>query len=123
MNAVSNHPGNPTTCTLRLFCPLPPSFKNHKRSGINRQTGKHTTFTRADIKERMEQLENAILSELYSTGKTFGEGMEVECLRRLRMLLSGLCDDSLKEIPEGSFSSELVEPAQEGITIIIEELL
>jgi hypothetical protein len=123
MNAVSNHPGNPTSCTLRLFCPLPPAFKNYKRSGKHRKTGKHMTFTRDDIKERMEQLENAILLELYSTGKTFGEGMEAECMRRLRMLLSALSDDSLNEIPEGSFGSELVEPGQEGITIIIEELL
>jgi len=108
---------------LQICCPLPPSFKNHKRSGIDAQTRKHMTFTRTDIKERMMLLENAILSELYFIGKTYGEGMDLECLRRLRTVLSGLLDDSLNEIPIGSFECDTVAPADEGLTIIIEEIL
>lgn len=114
---------NEKTITLRLFCPLPPSFKNHKRSGINPNTGKHMTFTRTDIKERMNSLEEDILFALYSTGKTFGAGTEQECLKRCKMLLSGLSDDSLNEIPRASFNCEFVAEHEEGLTIIIEELI
>ncbi len=119
----SAEPKQQGSVSLRLKIPLPPAFKNCKISGRNRKTGKLMSYTDHEIKERMQQLEDAILFELYSTGKTFGEGMEAECLRRLRMLLSGLLDDSLNEIPEGSFGSEMVAPDQEGITIIIEEIL
>lgn len=110
------------TITLRLFCPLPPAFKNQKRSIMDRNTGKQRTLTPGKIKKRMDVLESAILSRLYSTAQTIEGETHSECLRRLRTVLSGLSDDSLQEIPNGSWRTEDVAKGAEGITIIIEEL-
>jgi hypothetical protein len=109
--------------SLRIYLPLPPSFKNQKRSILDRNSGKQRTLTPKKIKHRMQVLEDAILSALYSTGATTGGGTHSECWRQLRIALSGLCDDSLKEVPEGSWDTEPASKLEEGITIIIEELL
>lgn len=111
--------------SIRIWVPLiPPSFKNHKRAGINRKTGKMMTYTRADIKKRMNQLEDAILSALWSSCQTAGGEMDLECRKRLLTHLSGLCDDSVKEIPRFLFDAQQYakEGEQAGIWIEIERL-
>ena len=71
------------------------------------------------VKERMMRLENAILFALYSACQTGGNETPSECLRRLRTLLSGLSDDSINQIPAGSWDVQMVEPGQEGVEITI----
>jgi hypothetical protein len=99
-----------------------PSFKNSKRSILDRNSGKQRTLTPGKMKRRMQLLEDAILSALYSGSVTAGGEMDLAWQRRLRTALSGLLDDSLKEIPEFSFGVRYVEPGQEGVEIEIEPL-
>ena len=106
--------------SLRVSVPNIPSFKNRKRA-IPTKSGKFRTLTEPKVKQRMEQLENAIVSALYSACQTASGGTDSECLKRARIALSGLSDDSWREIPESSF---LVthDPANPGLEIIIEKL-
>lgn len=99
-----------------------PSFKNSKRSILDRNSGKQRTLTPGKMKRRMQLLEDAILSALYSGSVTAGGEMDLAWQRRLRTALSGLLDDSLKEIPEFSFGVRYVEPGQEGVEIEITPL-
>ena len=99
-----------------------PSFKNTKRSILDRNTGRQRTLTPGKIKKRMNLLELAIESALYSWCQTNGVGTDSECLRQLRIVLSGLSDDSLREIPEFSFGVRRVPKGQEGVEITIEKL-
>lgn len=94
-----------------------PSFKNHKHSNRNGHV-----YTDPKVKARMESLENAMLCELYSASQITGNETHSECWKRLRTALSGLCDDSVREIPEGSWTVEHVPPNEEGVEIIITEL-
>lgn len=71
------------------------------------------------IKQRMAMLEAAILCALYSEYQIVGSETHSECWKRLRTLLSGLCDDSIREIPTGSWDVEYVPKGQEGILIEI----
>lgn len=89
-----------------------PSFKNRKRMGR----------TPGNIKKRMLQLENRIVSALNSLCQTPSNETDLECQKRLRTALSGLSDDSLTEIPEFSFGVRYVEPGLEGVEITIEKL-
>lgn len=70
----------------------------------------------------MQRLENAILFELYSASQTGASGIVSECLKPLQTLLSGLCDDSIKEIPSGSWDVEYVPKGEEGLDILIEQI-
>lgn len=94
-----------------------PSFKNHKHSGAN-------GFVYCDprVKKRVQSIENAMLSELYSESQIVGSETHSECWKRLRTVLSGLSDDSIREIPEGSWAVEFVPPGDEGLEITIEPL-
>lgn len=74
------------------------------------------------IKERMRRLESAIESALYSCAATIESGTHSECLKQLRMLLSSLCDDSIREIPSGSWDVEKVPKGKEGLRITIERI-
>jgi hypothetical protein len=96
-----------------------PSFKNTKRSILDSNTGHQRTLTPGNIKKRMVQLENRIVSALHSSCQTPGRETDLECLKRLRIALCGLCDDSLMEIPEFSFAVKYVEPGLEGVEIEI----
>jgi hypothetical protein len=119
------HSSSPTpSAKLRLEVVLGqaiPSFKNHKRA-VQRSDGTLKTITRKDIKKRMTELETAIVSALYSECQTIGSGTASECLRAWRIALSGLCDDSLNQVPEFSFSVEYVDEASQGVVIEIEKL-
>ena len=72
-----------------------------------------------EIKVRMERIENAILFALYSESQIIGSETHSECLKRLRMLLSGLLDDSIREVPAGSWDVEYVPKGDEGCLIEI----
>lgn len=89
-----------------------PSFKNTKRCG----------HTPKQIKQRMMQLENRIVSNLYSWFQTQKSGTETEWLLQLRTFLSGLSDDSIKQICSGTWEARYVEPGCEGVEIEIERL-
>jgi len=99
-----------------------PSFKNHKRAIKDSKSGKLRTLTDPDVAKRVERLENAILSALYSESQIIGSETHSECWRRLRTLLSGLSDDSIREIPAGSWDVEYVPQGQEGVIIEITRL-
>lgn len=99
-----------------------PSFKNSKRAILDRNSGNFRTLTPGKIKKRMDKLENAILSALYSTCQTTGGATPSGCLKLWRTFLSGLRDDSVREIPSGSWDCDYVPKGQEGITIIIERI-
>jgi hypothetical protein len=102
---------------LEIVCGHVPSFKNHKhssRSGF--------VYTDPKIKRRMAILENSILCGLYSSSQTNGSETPSECWKRLRTLLSGLCDDSIREIPCGSWGVEYVSKGSEGVRITIERI-
>lgn len=74
------------------------------------------------IKARMSLLENAVLSQLYSLSQTTGSGTPLECLRQLQTRLSGLSDDSVREIPQGDWKTLHVAKGGEGVNIFIEEI-
>jgi len=99
-----------------------PAFKNRKRAILDRNTGKMRTLTEPSVKKRMDRIENLILSELYSCIQMKGQEMPSECLKQLQTVLSGLCNDSIKEIPRGSWDSIKVSKGWEGAIIEIEEL-
>lgn len=71
----------------------------------------------------MDQLENAIVSALYSLSQTGGAGMPSECSKLLRTVLSGLSDDSLKEIPCGEWDVRYVPKGSEGLELTITKLI
>ncbi len=97
-----------------------PSFKNRKRAIMDRSTGKMRTLTEPSVKKRMENLESAIVCELFSVSQTIENATPSECLKPLRTLLCGLSDDSIREIPCGSWDVKYVQPGEEGVTIEIE---
>ncbi len=99
-----------------------PSFKNTKRAGVSSKTGKNFSYTPKQIKQRMQRLENGIVWALCLESPVDGSVTGLECRKRLLTVLSGLCDDSLKQIPEFSFGVRYVEPGAEGVEITIEPL-
>jgi hypothetical protein len=99
-----------------------PSFKNHKRAIIDKKTSHARTLTDPKIAKRVQRLEDAILSALYSESQIIGSETHSECWKRLRTLLSGLCDDSIREVPAGSWDVLYVQPGQEGVDITITRL-
>jgi hypothetical protein len=74
------------------------------------------------VRERMKYLEYAIESALYSLCQTTESGMRSECLKQLRTRLSGLLDDSIREIPSGAWATVKVPKGEEGLDIIIDVL-
>jgi len=99
-----------------------PSFKNRKRAIFDVKKGHMRTLTPASVKKRMDSLENAIVSALYSACQISEDVMHSECLKRLRTALSGLCDDSIKEIPCGDWDTIYVPNGEEGADILVERL-
>jgi len=91
-----------------------PSFKNHKHSG---KSG--FVYTDPKVKKRVKRLEENILCGLYSLCRTNESETHLECLKRLRTALFGLCDDSIREIPQGEWNVEYVEKGKEGVRIEI----
>lgn len=113
----------PLPVTLRIILGQSvPSFKNRKRAIQDRNTGRLRTLTEPETKQRMDRLEKAIEFALYSWSATGARETDLECRKQLRTVLSGLSDDSLKEIPAFSFGVRCVEAGQEGVEITIEPL-
>ena len=103
--------------TIEIHGQQVPSFKNRKHSGVNGHV-----FTEPKVKDRMQRLEDSILSALYSWSQTTASATPLECLKQLRTFLYELYDDSLREIPMGSWAVERVPKGQEGVRIIITEI-
>lgn len=99
-----------------------PSFKNRKRTRVDRKTLKPHNFTDPKHKKRMDALEDAITLALFSWYPIDVKETRSECLKQLRTLLSGLCDDSIQEIPCGTWATEHVKPGEEGLRIRITKL-
>ena len=119
MASPANGSGSVSTVKLIVPGPTPPSFKNRKMAVRDQTNGKLKTISPPAVKERRMSLENAILSELYSESQIIGNETHSECWKRLRTVLSGLCDDSIREIPCGSWDVEYVSKHREGIEIVI----
>lgn len=114
-NALNKPTGN--RIVLEVCGHQIPSFKNRKHSGKN-----GFVYTEPQIKQRMAQIENAMLSALFSECQIIANETHSECWKRLRIALSGLSDDSILEIPEGSWAIERCEKGSEGIRIEITTL-
>lgn len=97
-----------------------PSFKNQKRTRVDRETMKPVNFTEPSVKHRMKAIEDAIVCALFSLCQTTESETRMECRKRLQTLLSGLLDDSIREIPKGEFDVEYVDKGKEGVAIEIE---
>jgi hypothetical protein len=97
------------------------SFKNKKRSILDSKTGQQRTLTPKKTKDHMNRLEQLIVSDLLSKYQTEEPATDLECRRRLLTVSLGLCDDSLKVVPEFSFGVEYVEKGNEGVLIEVEE--
>lgn len=100
--------------TVRLGCHIPSKKNHHYPSADGRRV-----LIDQSVRLRMKQLEEAILSELYSLSVIIGGETPSACLKPLQTLLSGLCDDSIKEIPSGSWGVRRVPKGQEGVEISI----
>jgi hypothetical protein len=96
-----------------------PSFKNHKRAILDSKSGKMRTLTEPSIKQRMAQLEDALLCALYSLCLTGANEMDSGCRKRLQTFLCGLYDDSIAEIPRSSSEAVRVENGLEGLDVTI----
>jgi hypothetical protein len=99
-----------------------PSFKNAKRMCFNRKTGKPFPVTEKRVKQWMDNSEDSIVSQLFSMCQTTADETQPECLKQLQTFLSGLSDDSVREIPEGSWSVLKVPAGCEGVSILIERI-
>lgn len=106
---------------LLIKGPLPPSFKNNKRSILDRNTGLQRTLTPKETKQRMDILENGIVFALYSLSRTIGAGTHSGCLKQLRTALCELSDDSIREVPAGDWDVRYVPKGEEGLEITIME--
>src|SRR5690348_10817908 len=113
MGVIQNHR---VTLTVQGVGPIP-SFKNCKRAILDKRTGRMRTLTEPSVKKRMQLIEDAILLALYSCCPTTEGATGLEWLKRLRIALSGLSDDSLKQIPRSNWeaASPLVETGREGV--------
>ena len=98
-----------------------PSFKNRKAMRVT-SSGNRQLMTDPKIVERMDRLENATVAALFSLSQTFGSGTPSECSKQLQTFLSGLLDDSIREIPCGEWDVQFVEKGQEGFSVEIEKL-
>lgn len=110
------------TIVIELVEITVPSFKNNKRAVIQKGKKFAKPITDPKTKERMLHLENAMLSALYSDSQIIGNETHSECWKRLRTVLSGLSDDSVREIPSGSWDSFVVGKGFEGVKIEIMEI-
>ena len=89
---------------------------------MDKSKGHMRTLTHPAIKFRMECIEDDILFALYSLSQTGENETHLECLKQLRTALSELSDDSIKEVPEGSWETVYVPKGQEGVRIEITPL-
>lgn len=101
---------------LKGFGNVPGGFKNRKRFGKGR------VFSDPKVKAWMDQASNVIESTFLSLCPTIDGAIQPECLKQLLNAWPGLSDDSIREFPEGSWSSVRVPHGSEGVTITIEKI-
>lgn len=118
-----NELAEPTQITLKIQGIGPvPSFKNTKSLFKNKKTGKLFVATNPVKKRWMQSAEELIGLQLLFYYQTIGAETRQECLKRLQTFLSDLVDDSVRELPEGGWKVEYVEPGKEGCEILIERI-
>lgn len=112
--------------------PLPPpnyhipSKKNNKmlitKDPRGRPLKKPMLITKPEYLEWTEKAIASLESQLLSKCLTTGEGIQ-QALSKLSAILSSLpVDDSVNDLPNGSWSVQFVKPGEEGATIKIERL-
>jgi len=92
------------------------SFKNNKMLARGR------LFTKPEYQAWMDRATESIVLQLFSKCQTGDAATQLECWKRLRTFLSGLSDDSVKQLPEGAWKVEFVEAVDAGADILIERL-
>lgn len=109
---------------VRLTLPfIPSAFKNKKRAILDSRTGKLRTLTPKKMRDQMEEITRAFVSQLASDAQTeLGETLTASSLRSWiaqRMPF----DDSLQWIPEIRITSfDAINKEDEGIVMLIERL-
>lgn len=121
----NSHSANPRSEGIRLSVTgighvIP--FKNRKRAILDRKTGKMRTLTEPKVAQWMERATEAIVLKLFSSCQTGDAATQRECLSQLRTFLCGLSDDSVKQLPMGSWEVEYVEKGDEGFELVIGEI-
>jgi len=79
-------------------------------------------FTKPEYQAWMDRATESIVLQLFSKCQTGDAATQLECWKRLRTFLSGLSDDSVKQLPEGAWKVEFVEAVDAGADILIERL-
>lgn len=102
---------------VKLNVPVPPSFKNRKRISINSKSGKQFLRTREDIKDRMQELTDALVSELLSVYRTTGGATSTACSLRSWIASSLPEDDSWNFVPNLQIEAVRTETPTLEITI------
>ena len=103
-----------------------PSFKNAKRWITKLPNGKPLKrpflITSPEFQEWMEKAVQSLESQLLSMCRTGSEGTPPEPSKLFAMLSRLPADDSVNDLPEGSWKVERVPPGEEGARIEIQRL-
>lgn len=102
-----------------------PAFKNSKEISVNRKSGKRFLRTHPKKKAWMEACIASFECQLRSWCQTIDAGTPPECSKpswTALSMLSGMCDDSIREFPQGEWTTLRVPHGCEGATITIEPL-
>jgi len=99
-----------------------PSFKNKKRSILDRNTGLQRTLTEGKTKQWMERCTQSLVSQLLCATQTI-EGATIPGHSKLSLIVSSLpWDDSRQWIPETHITTQEVPNGDEGCLITIERI-
>jgi len=100
----------------------PMSFKNKKRIGFNRKTGKGVSYTDKKTKQWMQNAIAQLESQLLTCCPTIAGETAGEWRKRLLTVLFPLQDDSWKYMLPGAQNVKMVPKGKEGVEIEIEKL-
>lgn len=103
-----------------------PSFKNSKRWITKLPNGKllkrPLLITSPEYQQWMKRAVLSIESQLLSLCQTGPDGIQPARSKLFAMLSLLPADDSVNDLPEGSWKVERVAPGEEGAKIVIEKL-
>lgn len=103
-----------------------PSFKNSKRWLTKLPNGKPLRrpllITSPEFQDWMEKAVASIESQLLSLCQTGEDGIQQVRSKLFAMCWSMPADDSVNDLPEGSWKVVRVPPGEEGASIVIERL-